>query len=80
MPRAFTEYDADQGGYIAKTKVRYRVEKLVDGAWTLMAHVPAETEGMDGLLHALGGMIRVEDVTLKRDDDQKIYVLEKDFE
>ncbi len=64
MPRAFTEYDPEQGFYVVKTKARYRIEKFVEGQWTLMAHVPEDTEGFEPLCEALGGKIRVEDVKL----------------
>lgn len=79
MPGAFTEYDPEQGFYVVKTKARYRIEKLVEGQWTLMAHVPEETEGFEPLCQALGGKIRVEDVK-QSTGSERSYVIERDFE
>ena len=62
--------------YVAKIRVRYLVEKFIEGAWVLMARLPAESESdqMENLCAALGGKVRVEDVT------QHMYVLDQEFE
>jgi hypothetical protein len=62
--------------YVAKIRVRYLVEKFIEGAWVLMARLPAESESdqMENLCSALGGKVRVEDVT------SKVFVIDQEFE
>lgn len=62
--------------FAAKIRVKYLVEKFMEGAWVLMARLPAtsEPEQMENLCFALGGKVRVEDVTLHT------YVIEEEFE
>ena len=80
MYRRQSDLDPDQGGFVSKIKVRYHVEKLVDERWVLMARVPADTEGVEPLCEALGGKIRVEDVSLREAERQtKSYLFEKEF-
>lgn len=71
--------DPDHGGYVAKIRIRYLVEKELDGQWVAMARLPAETEGMLSLCEALGGNIRVEDVS-RSTEAQRAFVLEQEFE
>lgn len=61
--------------FISKIKVRYLVEKLMAGDWVLMARLPADCEPdqMSNLCAALGGVVRVEDITLHE------YVLNEEF-
>ena len=78
MPRDFESFvgqDSDSV-YIAKIKVRYLVEKFLEGAWVLMARFPegSEPDQMENLCWAIGGTVRVQDVTRHE------YVLDKEFE
>jgi hypothetical protein len=80
MPRSLADLDPDQGGFVSKIRVRYHVEKLCGDRWVLMARVPANTEGVEPLCAALGGKIRVEDVSLRdAEGPTKSYLFEKEF-
>lgn len=70
--------DPDQGGYVSKIRIRYLVEKELDGQWVAMARLPAEAEGMLSLCETLGGKIRVEDVT-RSTTLRREFVLEQEF-
>lgn len=78
MPRydPAEEDHRDPSFFAAKIRVRYLVEKFIEGAWVLMARLPTESEPdqMEDLCSALGGKIRVEDVTRHE------LVLDKEFE
>jgi len=78
MPRDFERFagqDSDSV-FIAKIKVRYLVEKFLEGSWVLMARFPdgSDPEQRENLCWAMGGKVRVEDVTRHE------YVLDKEFE
>ncbi len=62
--------------FVSKIKVRYLVEKLIEGAWVLMARLPVDCEPdqMSNLCAALGGAVRVEDITRHE------YVLNQEFQ
>jgi hypothetical protein len=82
MPRDFERFETREelydapSAHAAKIRVRYLVEKLIEGAWVLMARLPVESEldQMENLCFAIGGTVRVEDVTRHE------YVLDKEFE
>lgn len=58
-----------------KIKIRYLVEKKIDGEWVPMARLPENPERVEDLCWAFGGVIRVQDlVTLG------IWIEERDFE
>ncbi len=57
-----------------KIKMRYVVEKEIDGAWVAMARLGTESDRLVPLCEALGGKIRVHDLKEQR------YVLERVFE
>lgn len=59
--------------YAAKIKVRYFVEKDLGGQWVLMARVPGDCESLENLCFAIGGLVRVTDVTTHR------IVIEREF-
>lgn len=80
MPRRFAFARAEQSDtehvFVSKIKIRYTVEKEMEGVWVLMARLPTEADldRLPGLCAAFGGNIRVEDVSLHE------YVLRKEFE
>jgi hypothetical protein len=78
MPRDFERFESQDSDavFIAKIKVRYLVEKFLEGAWVLMARFPdgSEPDQMENLCWAMGGKVRVEDVIRHE------YVLDKEFE
>lgn len=82
MPRSFEMLSQDSpditSTFVSKIKVRYLVEKFSPEAeaWVLMARMPVDSEPdqISNLCAALGGRVRVEDVTLHT------YVIEKEFE
>ena len=81
MPRVYEELQLEEGydapsAYAAKIRVRYLVEKFIDKAWVLMARLPSSSESdqRENLCWALGGKIRVEDVTNHK------HVIDREFE
>lgn len=79
MPREYELAEEDfrePTAFAAKIRVKYLVEKFMEDAWVLMARLPAtsEPEQMENLCFALGGKIRVQDVTLQA------YVIDQEFE
>lgn len=80
MPRLMIALDPNQPSFAAKIKIGYHVEKFLGGEWVLMARVPTSTEGFEPLCEAIGGKVRVEDVTFKVMDGVKNYVFEKEYD
>lgn len=67
--------DFSELSHLTKLKIRYLVEKKIDGEWVPMARLSEHPERVEDLCWALGGVIRVQDlVTLS------IWIEEKDFE
>jgi hypothetical protein len=64
----------EPGGYAAKIKIRYLVEKRIDNAWVVMARLSSETDRMLELCEALGGKIRVQDI------ETSALVIDQEFE
>lgn len=64
----------DNGGYAAKIKIRFLIEKELAGEWVPMARLSAESDRMRELCEALGGKIRVLDLVTQS------YVVEEEFE
>jgi hypothetical protein len=60
--------------FSVKIKIRYLVEKYIDEAWSPMARLPEQADRITELCEALGGKIRVQDLSTGQ------YVLEKEFE
>jgi hypothetical protein len=80
MPRAYEDLPEEfldaPSAHAAKIRVRYLVEKCIDDTWVLMARLPSSSEPdqMETLCAALGGKIRVEDVT------NHTHVIDQEFE
>lgn len=64
----------DSGGFAAKIKIRFLVEKFIDNEWLMMARLPEAADRITELCEALGGKIRVLDVA------SGLMVLEEEFE
>lgn len=58
-----------------KIKIRYLVEKKIEGEWVLMARLTEDPERVEDLCWALGGLIRVKDLLTGG-----VCIPEKDFE
>lgn len=54
---------ADPSNFAVKIKIRYLVEKLVDETWVVMARLPESADRITELCEALGGTLRVQDLT-----------------
>lgn len=72
-PRFVSDY-ADSF-HAVKLKIRYLVEKKIDGEWVLMARLGEHAERIEDLCWAFGGVIRVHDLVTPT-----ATVEEKDFE
>ena len=53
--------------YAAKIKVRYLIDKWCEHGWVLMARVPGESESIEPLCFALGGLLRITDLVTKEE-------------
>lgn len=70
----FGSEGGDGAGYAAKIKIRFLIEKELEGEWVAMARLSAEGDRMKELCEALGGKIRVLDLVTQS------YVVEQEFE
>lgn len=64
--RAFGEHDDSESSYVSKLKVRYLIEKNLNGQWILMARMSSgvDLDRLREIGFAFGGWIRVQDVQL----------------
>lgn len=60
-------------GFPIKIRVRYLVEKLIDGQWLVMARLPDSADRIPELSEALGGLIRVQDLVTGQTLPEKDY-------
>ena len=66
--------DPDAIGFAAKIRVRYLVEKFIEGQWVSMARFPDGADRMLELCQAIGGTLRVQDLNTLN------YVIDQEFE
>lgn len=66
----------NSGGFASKMKIRYLVEKEIDGQWIIMARLSGEADRITELCEALGGKIRVLDLA----GQKSVVVLQEEFE